>query len=119
MASVSHRKSLAAVAATLLLTAPALASLSPSQVLVVYNSASAEAVTLKNSYLAAHPTIPALNVVDLNNPALLVSDLTYTQFINNVRTPLRTYLATPGAGRPTPASIACIVLIRPFPHRIL
>src|SRR5262249_4993318 len=84
------------------LAAPASASIAPSQLVVVYNSASSEAVTLKNSYLAEHPTIPALNVIDLNNAALLTSDLTYAQFVASVRNPIRTYLQTPGAGRPTP-----------------
>jgi len=98
-------------------TAVLQADIAPDQVLVVYNSASAEAVTLKDAYLAAHPGIPAANVLDLNNAALLTADLSYAQFTADVRDPIRGFLSLPAA--PAPEDIIAIALIRPFPHRIL
>lgn len=92
------------------------ASIAENQVLVVYNSASAEGTALKNSYLAAHPGISAANVVDLNNPLLITFDLTSAQFINSVRDPIRNHLLV--AGPPAPSDIIAIVLIRPIPHRL-
>ncbi|HKQ47513.1 MAG TPA: hypothetical protein VJZ71_05555 [Phycisphaerae bacterium] len=93
-----------------------LAAISESQVLVVYNSAATDATTLKDAYLAAHPGIPAANVVNLNNAALNVADLTSANFVTLVRDQIRSYLLA--AGPPAPADIVAIVLIRPFPHRI-
>ncbi len=95
---------------------PAAANVLPSQLLVVYNSASADAVALKNSYLAAYPAIPAANVLDLNNAALLVADISYANFVSQIRDPIRNYILA--AGAPEPADIVVILLIRPFPHRI-
>lgn len=94
------------------------AGIPESAVLVVHNSAFAEGTALKNQYMNAHPGIPALNVCDLNNASMPAADLTYAQFISLVRNPIRSYLQTPGGGRPTPRSIVAIVLIRPMPHRI-
>lgn len=93
-----------------------LGAISESQVLVVYNSAATDATTLKDTYLAAHPGIPSANVVNLNNAALNVADLTSANFVALVRDPIRNHLLL--AGAPEPASIVAIVLIRPFPHRI-
>lgn len=93
------------------------ADILPSQVLVVFNSASAEGTALKNAYMAAHPGIPAVNVVDLNSPVLLtLPEVAYATFINLIRNPIRNYLAQPGL--PDADSIIAIVLIRPIPHRI-
>lgn len=86
-------------------------------VLVVFNSASSDAVILKDAYLAAHPDLPAANVLDLNDASLLVADLSYADFITKVRNPIRAYLSLPG--QPGPSDIIAIVLIRPFPHRVL
>lgn len=91
-------------------------AITESQVLVVYNSAAIDATALKDYYLAAHPGIPAANVLDLNNAALNVADLTYAQFVSQVRDPIRNYLLL--AGAPDPPDIISIVLVRPFPHRI-
>jgi len=93
------------------------ADILPSQVLVVFNSASAEGTTLKNAYMAAHPGIPAANVVDLNSPILLtVPDVAYATYKVLIRDPIRNYLAQPGL--PDADSIIAIVLIRPISHRI-
>ncbi|MCG8408189.1 MAG: hypothetical protein MI923_23565 [Phycisphaerales bacterium] len=86
-------------------------------VLVVYNSVSPEAIALKNSYLVAHPDIPAANVLDLDDDSLVVADLSYADFVTKIRNPIRSYLSLPG--QPGPSDIIAIVLIRPFPHRIL
>ena len=102
--------------AFLSVTAVLRADIAPNQVLVVYNSAAAEAVALKDAYLAAHPAIPAANLLNLNDAALVTSDLTYPQFTADVRDPIRSFLSQPGS--PTPEEIIAIALIRPFPHRI-
>ena len=96
---------------------PAAADITAAQVLVVYNSVAPDATVLKDAYLAVHPDIPAENVFDINDPALIVSDLTRAQFVSLVRDPIRSYLNQ--SGPPTPAGIVAIVLIRPFPHRLL
>lgn len=100
-----------------LVASAAAADIAPSQVLVVYNSAAAGAAALKDSYLTAHADLPAANVLDLNNAALNVANLTRAQFVSLVRDPIRNHLSFPGP--PTPQSIIAIVLIRPFPHRLL
>jgi hypothetical protein len=111
-----------AAAVLLLFARPhlAAAAITESQVLVVYNSAAADATALKNAYLAAHPGIPAANVLDLNNPMLATGlpsqNVTYAQFISWIRDPIRAYLAQ--AGPPEPPDIIAIVLLRPLPHRI-
>lgn len=95
---------------------PAQAQLAEHQVLVVYNSASAEAVTLLADYLAARPGIPPENVLDLNSAALLTANVSYANYISLIRTPIRSYLSAPGA--PQPEDIVAFALLRPFPHRI-
>lgn len=89
-----------------------------SQVLVVYNGAATNATALKDAYLAVHPAIPAANVLNLNSAVLAANpaDLTYQQFKDEIRDPIRNYLSA--AGDPTPEGIVSIVLIRPLPHRI-
>jgi len=91
-------------------------AITEAQVLVVYNSASPEGTTLKDSYLAAHPGIPANHVFNLNDASLLVSDITYANFVLKIRNPIRNHLNTLGAAGLQ--SIISIVLIRPMPHRI-
>ncbi|MFH1419972.1 MAG: hypothetical protein ABII12_16990 [Planctomycetota bacterium] len=96
----------------------AFADIAENQVLVVYNSAAgSDATVLTDAYLAAHPGIPAENVLDLNDAALDVSDVSRSTFVSNVRDPIRSHLLL--AGPPTPEGIVAIALIRPFPHRIL
>ncbi len=94
------------------------ADIAENQALVVFNSQAAEATALKDAYLAAHPGIPAENVVDLNSDVLVANpaDLTYAQFTAEIRDPVRDYLLIPGS--PEPQEIVTIVLIRPMPHRI-
>ena len=96
----------------------AYAAMTPLQVLVVYNSQATDASTVLSAYLAAHPDIPAANLLDLNDVALTgKADVSYTEFVNQIRKPIRDYLNL--AGDPTPGSIISIVLIKGLPHRIL
>ncbi|HUN80434.1 MAG TPA: hypothetical protein VMV81_02880 [Phycisphaerae bacterium] len=88
----------------------------PNQVLVVYNSQAFTATTLKNYYLAAHPGIPAANVLDLNDTTW-ANEFSYADFITHVRNPIRNYFSLPGS--PSPSQIIAICLIRPFPHRVM
>ncbi|HRX86791.1 MAG TPA: hypothetical protein P5572_17330, partial [Phycisphaerae bacterium] len=90
------------------------ADISENQVLVVYNSASADGTALRTAYLAAHPGIPTTNILDLNDASLLVPDLTYANFVSKLRTPIRNHLNATG----TAQSIVAIALLRPIPHRI-
>lgn len=93
------------------------AAIASSQVLVVHNSPSADSAIILDAYLTAHPEIPAENVLDLNDPALAgVADVSYTEFIDKIRDPIRTYLDL--AGDPSATSIVSIVLIKGIPHRI-
>ncbi len=101
----------------ILATAGSAGAIAPSQVLVVYNSASTDAVAVKDAYLAAHPDIPAANVLDLNSTALANrATITYAEFVSGIRNPIRTYLNS-GSG-PTPTGIVAMALIRGIPHRI-
>lgn len=93
------------------------ASITADQVLVVYNSTAPGAEEVLQAYVAAHPDLPPENVLDLNNASLTGADLTWSQFTSMVRDPIRNYLDA--AGDPTPQGIVAIVLLRPFPHRIL
>jgi hypothetical protein len=107
----------ALLSSTVWVSASARGEIAESGVLVVYNSASADAVALRNSYLAAHPQIPAANVLDLNDTSLLTADISQADFVSKVRDPIRNYLAATGA--PQPQDIVAIALLRPFPHRVL
>lgn len=100
-----------------LVPAPSKAEILESQVLVVYNSAAAGATDLKDAYLAAHPGIPAANVLDLNSATLDRADVTHAQFATLIRNPIRNYLLSMAGS--APQQIVSIVLIRPFPHRVL
>ncbi len=93
------------------------AVLTPSQVLIVYNSQAADAATVLNAYLTSHPDIPAVNVFDLNDATIAgVPDITYADFVNRIRDPIRAYLDQ--AGDPTSTGIISILLIKGIPHRI-
>lgn len=105
-----------AIALALIIAAPAAAQIGENQVLVVHNSAAPESAPLLASYLAAHPAIPAANVVDLNSATLLTANITYANFITLIRNPIRDHLSA--AGAPEPADIVAIALLRPLPHRI-
>lgn len=108
--------SAALTAACVCMASTAHAAITEAQVLVVYNSASPDGTALKNSYLAVHPSIPANHVFNLNDASLLVSQITYADFVTKIRTPIRNYLTSLGAAELQ--SIISIVLIRPIPHRI-
>jgi hypothetical protein len=115
-----YKRIVQAIAAAALLmsaSAPLHAAITESQVLVVYNSNSPDGTVLKNHYLAAHPGIPAANVVDLNNALLNTPDISYANYLTLIRNPIRAYLSL--AGPPDAANIVAICLIRPLPHRIL
>lgn len=112
----SHEWALVACLTMACAAAPGRGEITEDRVLVVYNAASADGVALKDTYLAAHPGIPASNVLALNDGSLLVADLTQADFVSKVRDPVRAFLSA--AGYPAPSDILAIVLIRPFPHRV-
>lgn len=111
-------RGLVLIAAACLSIAPrASAGVTEDQILVVYNSASTDAVTLLGTYLTAHPGIPANHLLDLNNASLLVSDVTQAQLAADIRDPIRAHLTSLGAT--ASQDILVILLLRPFPHRVL
>ncbi len=93
------------------------AGITADEVLVVYNSTAAGSEEVLAAYIAIHPDLPPENILNLNNAALTGADLTWVQFTSMVRDPIRDYLNAPGD--PTPQGIISILLLRPFPHRIL
>lgn len=108
----------AALAALIAAATPARAEILPEQVLVVYNSPSADATAIRDAYLAAHPDIPSANILDLNQPYFVnvPADISYGNFISRIRTPIRNFLSD---GQPPEAQdIISIVLIRGIPHRV-
>jgi uncharacterized protein (TIGR03790 family) len=97
---------------------PARADILPEQVLVVYNSQSADALDVTDAYLLAHPDIPSANIFDLNDATIAnTADISYSDFVGKIRNPIRSFINASGA--PAPADIVSIVLIHGIPHRIL
>ncbi len=77
---------------------------------VVYNSQSTGSTLVRDAYLAAHPDLPAANVLDLNSATIAKrADVSYAEFVTYIRDPIRAYLTV--AGDPTPAGIVSICLI--------
>lgn len=116
-----------AVALATGLAATAHAQLRPDQVLVVYDSRFTESRLVAEHYagsakvpggLGGLPgTRPGVRVLDLaavTPPAPLAADVSYTQFIERYRNPLRAHLASTDA----PRTVRCIALTKGLAHRI-
>jgi uncharacterized protein (TIGR03790 family) len=107
----------AGIACTLGMGAGLSAGIAPSEVLVVYNSQSVDGGAVLAHYLAAHPTIPASHVVDLNDGTIAdVSTVTQSDYNAKIAQPIRDHLV--GGFGPTPESIVSICLIKGIPHRV-
>ncbi|MEM9083524.1 MAG: hypothetical protein AAGB34_08010, partial [Planctomycetota bacterium] len=74
----------------MLFSNPVLA-LQPSELLLVWNSASTESSQIRDAYIAAYPEVMEF---DLNDPTLVVDRLSYAEFDTKVREPLAAYIDT-------------------------
>ncbi len=92
--------------------------LTPDRVMILYNSANAESLAVRDLYRAAHPDVTL--ELDLNNPNLTPgTSFTRSQYQNRVRGPLLDYLAgTDQFGVPLSQRVICIVTTRGLPARI-
>jgi len=117
---------------------PARAQLRPEQVLVVYDSRVFSSTDTTSptgfisrdvaEYYAGSAKVPGgagnqpgvragvrtVNLASIGAPQSTYTDLTYTQFVSNLRTPLRSWLST----NDPRGEIRCIVLTKGIPHRI-
>ena len=109
------RPALAAAAVAGATAASAPGDLRPDQVLLVYNSASAESQAIRDAYVAAHPGVAEFDLADPNLPAGSVTRATYIQ---RVRDPLRAHLEATVGGVPRAERIVAIATTRGLPARI-
>lgn len=112
-----HFRLLVAAIAGSAMIADVRADINPSQVLVVFNGQASGANEVLQAYIAAHPDLPPENILNLDNALITGPDLSWSDFTMMIRDPIRSYLSAPGD--PTPEGIIAIVLLRPFPHRLL
>lgn len=126
--TIRRNRALLILAGTLgCLSASANAQLSPSQVLVVYDSRIAASRDVAE-YYAGSSSVPGgagnlpgvragVRVLDLASTGALVTtgpDITHADYNIKLREPLRTHLASSGRA----GTIRCIVLTKGLPHRI-
>ncbi|MBX3358723.1 MAG: hypothetical protein KF745_09865 [Phycisphaeraceae bacterium] len=119
----------AAVAAWCAVAASASGQLTESQVLVVYDSRVPDSLAVAEYYagsakvpggaggvVGARPRVMVVNLANLPGAGVApaVPDITYTQFINQFRDPLRNYLVSNNLAE----SVRCIVLTKGIPHRV-
>jgi hypothetical protein len=87
------------------------AALSEDQVLVIYNSARTESSNVYDYYQARRPGVIGF---DLNDASLAPGNISYDDYIDKIRNPLRSFLATEGLSE----EIAVFTLTKGLPHRI-
>jgi hypothetical protein len=112
---VSDRASLLAAIAACAMAAPAPGALQPEQVLLVYNSASADSLAIRNAYIAAHPGVREF---DLADPLLPDGSIPRETYLDRVRDPLRLHLQQPDGAATLAESIVAIATTRGLPARI-
>lgn len=126
LCSIPTRLAAAALIASLCLTARA--QLTPSQVLVVYDSRISDSLSVAEYYAGSAKVPggagslpgkrPGVRVVNLNSLGTAVTspgNIDYPSFNARLRDPLRTYLTTNNLV----GKVRCIVLTKGLPHRIL
>ena len=79
--------------------------------LVVYNSQSADSQAIHDYYLSVRP---GAHSFDLNDTSILVPTVSYADFANKIRNPIRTHLSINNLAE----SVLVIVLTKGIPHRI-
>ena len=130
MALRSVRRALVVAAGlAALMSAPtvACAQLRPSEVLVVYDSRIPESAEVARIYAGSakvpggstfEPGFrPGVRVLDINNTTAPLNgpgDITFTDYVTRMRTPIRNHLTSTGLVR----TIRCIVLCKGMPHRL-
>tara|TARA_R100000027_G_scaffold62209_2_gene54180 strand:- start:14084 stop:15874 length:1791 start_codon:yes stop_codon:yes gene_type:complete len=87
------------------------AALQPEQVLVLYNSAEADSVEVSDYYQLARPGVLSF---DFDDPTLLPGTISYEDFIDKIRTPLRDHLEL----EDLESAVIVFVLTKGLPHRI-
>ncbi len=119
----------AGVVAACGLAASASGQLTQAQVLVVYDSRVPDSLAVAEYYAGSakvpggtggqagsRPGVRVVNLATLAGAGVVpaVPDISYTQFINQVRDPLRSYLVSSNLAE----SVRCIVLTKGIPHRV-
>ncbi len=92
------------------------AELSPSNVLLLYNSMNAESLAVRNAYIAARPGVVEL---DLNSNLLATTGVTRLVYTTFVRNPVRNFINGVGGGVDRSQQIMAIATTRGLPGRIL
>mgnify|MGYP006271322513 CR=1 FL=1 len=87
------------------------AALSEQQVLLVYNSQNADSQSVRDHYKSIHPNV---HEFDLNDALLNPGTVSYSDYVDKVRTPIRDHLANEGLSE----DIAAMTLTMGIPHRI-
>ena len=111
-----------AVIASLALCAGAsaggLQGLTPDRVMILYNSANAESLAVRDLYRAAHPGVTL--ELDLDDPNIEPgTNFNRNNYLSRIRAPLLEYLSgEDGAGTPLSERVICIVTTRGLPARI-
>lgn len=112
----------AAAGAVLLGIAAGARALAPQEVLVVYNSAAANFdPAILAAYTNAHPGVSGVNApryFDLNNGSIAAADIAYSNFVSQIRDPIRTHIDA-ALGVTNRGGIKAIQLLKGVPHRIL
>ncbi len=112
------------LAALMLASSPAARAqgIAEDQVLLLYNSANADSLQVRNMYLAAHPGVLQF---DLNDATLSpptpndLGNITRTEYLNKIRTPLLQYLSGVHTnGVPLSQQVIAIATTRGMPARI-
>ncbi len=88
-----------------------LIALTPSNVLVLFNSQNPDSLAVQQVYTAARPGVLSF---DLNDPTLLPGTLSYADFISKIRNPVRNHLNSNNLEQ----SVIVLVLTKGIPHRI-
>lgn len=116
------------IAAGLALSAAAAAAqIGPSQVLVVYDSRSSDSKLVAEWYAGSakvpggagnvpgkHPTVRVFDLASGGVPLSPVGNITYPNFVANIRNPIRTHLTNNSLQK----TIRCIVTTKGMPHRV-
>lgn len=79
--------------------------------LVVYNSQSADSQAVHDHYVNLRPAVHSL---DLNDPSILTPTVSYADFASQIRNPIRSHLSANNLEQ----SVMVIVLTKDIPHRI-
>ncbi|HEX2838860.1 MAG TPA: hypothetical protein VHN77_12130 [Phycisphaerales bacterium] len=116
-----------ALAAVLCCAAPAVAQLRDEDALLIYDSRTPDSLAVAEFYAGSrrvpggmgnqpgvHPAVRVLNLATTGVPASPAGNISYANFIANLRTPIRAHLT---ANNLT-TRIRCLILTKGLPHRV-